>query len=185
MEQCQACFVYYGALRSHLQVRHELSPEQADDCISRVEIPTPQSVTFTLSRLDEAEAEAEAEEKAEEVGLYILDTETTGLGKEDVIIEISVFDMIQRRTFTRLVSPNGQKNWAENVNNISQAALATAPSWSTVYDELLEWMGEKKTHIIYAHNAHFDHRMFSQTCEKARIEEPNKSFLWVCSLAFF
>ena len=90
----------------------------------------------------------------------VLDTETTGLSTAQGhrIIEIGAIELVNRRVtgreFHRFLNPERDiDEGAERVHGISRADLETAPRFSEVADELLEFIRDAE---LVIHNAEFD-----------------------------
>ena len=90
----------------------------------------------------------------------VLDTETTGLSTAQGhrIIEIGGIELLNRRItgreFHRFLNPERDiDEGAEAVHGISRADLETAPRFSEVVDELLEFLRDAE---LVIHNAPFD-----------------------------
>ena len=100
-----------------------------------------------------------------------LDTETTGLGPEDEIIEIAIINADGHVLLDTLVKPlKAIPYGAYKVNGISDAMVATSPPWEEVWPLVKGIIGG--THVgIY--NAEYDHRLI---CSSSRLhgidEEP-------------
>jgi DNA polymerase-3 subunit epsilon len=90
----------------------------------------------------------------------VLDTETTGLStaQRHRIIEIGCIELVNRRPtgreFHRFLNPDRDiDEGAERVHGISRADLETAPRFSEVVDEFLEFIKDAE---LVIHNATFD-----------------------------
>jgi DNA polymerase-3 subunit epsilon len=88
----------------------------------------------------------------------ILDTETTGFGKQADIIEIAAVTPTGRVLFDHLIRPVGPiPPHISQITGISKAMVANAPTFAALYREAL------RTHLttrkILAFNAPFDVRM--------------------------
>ena len=89
-----------------------------------------------------------------------LDTETTGLstGQGHRVIEIGCVELINRRVtgreFHRFLNPDRDiDEGAERVHGISRADLETAPRFSEIVDEFLDFIRDAE---LIIHNAEFD-----------------------------
>jgi DNA polymerase-3 subunit epsilon len=90
-----------------------------------------------------------------------LDTETTGTGPTDEVIEIGIVDADGKTLFESLVKPVGKVGLAAfSVHGISEEMLVNAPRWMIVWPKV-EAVLAGRTVGIY--NADFDLRMFQQT----------------------
>lgn len=91
----------------------------------------------------------------------ILDTETTGLGNQAEIVQISLIDHEGFPLLNTLVSPTCEiEPDAQAIHGISQDAVEMAPAFHQVFLGLWEKVG-KRDLVIY--NAEFDLRMIRQS----------------------
>lgn len=90
-----------------------------------------------------------------------LDTETTGISPNDVVIEVGVVDRDGARLYESLVKPSVPLP-AESiaVHGITETMLIDAPSWKDVWEALYPVLEGR---YIGAYNADFDLRMLQQT----------------------
>ena len=94
---------------------------------------------------------------------YVLDTETTGLGNNDQIIEIAVCDASGRVCYEQRISPSVPINpKAEEVHGISLDDLAECPQWPEIVDSL-QTLLTGQTVVIY--NSDFDLGMLRSTSQ--------------------
>lgn len=96
----------------------------------------------------------------------ILDTETTGLGKRDVIIEISIIDLDGNDLYTSLIKPKNRKSIpreASNIHGIKISHLKECPTFTEVIEHV-QGIISNKTVLIY--NSEYDERLIDQTCEQ-------------------
>ncbi|BCD26913.1 hypothetical protein BC30090_p337 (plasmid) [Bacillus cereus] len=92
----------------------------------------------------------------------VLDTQTTGLGETDEIVEIAVTDLDGKTFLNTLVRPTVRIcNDATMVHGITDKTVEKGQSWSYVYKQLCDIVANK-TLLIY--NAKFDMTMLEQTC---------------------
>lgn len=111
----------------------------------------------------------------------ILDTETTGLTLRDQIIEISVIDLAGKILLNSLVKPTIIiPAEATSIHGITNEMIHGAPSWTTIYQELLE-VTVGKTILIY--NAEFDLGMIENTCIANNVEF--KDFKSTCVMKMY
>lgn len=106
-------------------------------------------------------------------GYYILDTETTGLGQNDVVIQIAIIDMNGRIIVDSLISlPQGVdiSPEAETIHGISKFDLTSAPTFPDLYENLCDIL---KSRTILIYNADFDVRLIKQTCIANSLAMPN------------
>lgn len=92
----------------------------------------------------------------------ILDSETTGLGRDAEIIELAVIDMAGQVIFARRLRPLGSIDpGAAAVHGIKLADLAAAPTLPDLYADLVGVLAGRRV-VIY--NAAFDVRLLAQSC---------------------
>ena len=99
----------------------------------------------------------------------ILDTETTGIGKRDEIIELGIVDMNGNTVYHSLFNPScpiGAK--AMKVHGITPSEVKGAPRFS---DEWSKIKGILNGKMILIYNANFDLRMLNQTARIYRCSE--------------
>lgn len=110
-----------------------------------------------------------AREKLEQ-DVLVLDTETTGLDHDDVVIEVALIGkdgtalldtLVQT---TRPISPE-----ASAIHGIRASELAFAPAFAETWPKLLALM---TSHPVVAYNADFDVRLLRRTAKKAGLEVP-------------
>jgi DNA polymerase-3 subunit epsilon len=94
-------------------------------------------------------------------GPWYLDTETTGLGPRDEIIEVCLLDPDGQVQFESLVRPTGPIPMdAVGLHGITDAMVEAAPHWADVWPQLRDSM---KSRSIAVYNADFDARLLRQT----------------------
>ncbi|HKK74692.1 MAG TPA: 3'-5' exonuclease [Saprospiraceae bacterium] len=96
----------------------------------------------------------------------ILDTETTGLGESDVIVELAIIDIDGTPIFDSLFKPSIKKRIskeASSIHKITMQDLQDASHFS-LYVEHIQSILTSKNVIIY--NADFDERLLFQTCDQ-------------------
>lgn len=99
-----------------------------------------------------------------------LDTETTGLGDEAEICEISIIDKDGRVLMDTLIRPSKPiSEGATDVHGITNEMVAEAPTYRDIAETLHEILNGRMA-IIY--NAEFDARILSQTAKIAGDQEP-------------
>lgn len=90
-----------------------------------------------------------------------IDTETTGVSPNDVIIEIGVVDLAGNTLFDALVKPPIPiPPDAMAVHNITEEMVADAPAWKDIWEDLRAVLDGR---FIGMYNAEFDLRMMQQT----------------------
>lgn len=96
----------------------------------------------------------------------ILDTETTGLGNNDVIIQIGMIDLDGNILLDSLIKPTKRKRIsreATNIHGITMKMLYDAPTFEEIYPKFKEIVGDKK---ILIYNAEFDVKLIEQTADQ-------------------
>ncbi|AVN50857.1 3'-5' exonuclease [Serratia sp. IR-2025] len=93
--------------------------------------------------------------------VLILDTETTGLGDDAEIVEVTIIDTAGRVLLNTLVKPRSViPASATAIHGITNEMVATAPSWPHVCRSLYDIISGRKV-VIY--NSDFDTRILDQT----------------------
>ena len=93
----------------------------------------------------------------------ILDTETTGLGSGDQIIELSIINRIGNVLYDSLLCPSCPiGEGAMQVHRITEEMVAEAPTFADAWTQIEEAITGRK---IIAWNAAFDARMLVQTAK--------------------
>lgn len=110
----------------------------------------------------------------------ILDTETTGLGDSDEIVEIAILDKDDCVLLNRLVKPTVDSISEEviNIHGISYDHVKNMESFELIWPRVREILG--KYNYIIAYNAVFDMRMITQTCGKFGFNPKLESEKWHC-----
>lgn len=119
-------------------------------------------------------------ELLEREDVLILDTETTGMGRAEVI-EVSLLDTRGRVRLDTLVEPRARSMnpYAQRVHGISLQMLAGAPRWSEVLPTYAELTREA---TVLAWNAPFDARMIEQSSAAWGLEPPPAHYLCAMKL---
>ena len=110
----------------------------------------------------------------------ILDTETTGLGKNDEIIQLAVTDVEGHALFNEKIKPTKRKRInpaAVDIHGITMASLKDCPTFLDLKKPLKKAIGRKK---IIAYNADFDMRLYKQTWQLAGGFLPKGE--WECAM---
>lgn len=112
----------------------------------------------------------------------VLDTETTGLGQRDQVIQVAVIDHTGEPLLERLIRPCIPiSRDASRVHGITPDMVRDAPPFPEVYPELVSVLAGR---AIIAYNAAFDRQMLNQTCWTYALEEfPEKP--WHCAMLRF
>lgn len=105
----------------------------------------------------------------------ILDTETTGLGGLDEVIQVGVIDMSGAVLFDRLLCPLAPISaGAQAVHGLTRERLADAPKWPEIDNDLWRVVAGRP---ILIYNAAFDRRMLEQTARAWR-----RSAAWLLAM---
>lgn len=96
------------------------------------------------------------------------DTETTGLGPGDEIVEVGIVDAEGATLLDSLVRPVGRiPSDAAAVHGITNAMVRDAPTWETVWPRVKGLFAGRTVGIF---NAEFDLRMLRQSHERRGLE---------------
>lgn len=110
----------------------------------------------------------------------ILDTETTGLGKYDEIIEISIIDLDGNVMYDSLVKPDRRITYdAYKIHGISDEMVDDYSNFKEQWDDIYKVIKGK---TIIAYNAKFDIRMIKQTLDIYKLTAPRLSSLCMMEL---
>lgn len=95
--------------------------------------------------------------------LVIMDTETTGLGNTDKIIEISLLELKNNvktgKTYHKFINPEKPiSKSATEIHKLTNEMLNECSVFATVASEITDFIGDS---IIIAHNSKFDQRMLN------------------------
>ncbi len=114
--------------------------------------------------------------------LVVLDTETTGLGQRDQVVQVAVIDHTGAPLLERLIKPSVPISAeASRVHGITPDMVRDAPSFPEIYPELISVLAGR---AIIAYNASFDRQMLNQTCWNYELKEfPKRP--WHCAMLRF
>ncbi|AVD63710.1 3'-5' exonuclease family protein [Serratia marcescens] len=91
----------------------------------------------------------------------ILDTETTGLGDDAEIVEISIIDATGKVLIDTLIKPSTPiPNEATEIHGITNEMVMNAPTWPDVFPSI-DAIISGKTVVVY--NSRYDSRLLMQT----------------------
>ncbi len=126
-----------------------------------------------------SDAEIWARGICERMDVLYLDTETTGLGNGDEVVDIAVLDNAGRALLDTLVKPR-RSIPADSIaiHGISDAMVRNAPTWPEVYPLLIELLVSYRHLVVY--NADFDRRLIGQSCAAHALIPP--SARWHCAM---
>lgn len=100
----------------------------------------------------------------------ILDTETTGLGDKDVIVQIGIIDLDGNVLLDSLVKPTKKRripSEATAIHGINMDMLENQPTFKDLHKEFFKII-KSKTVLIY--NAEYDARLISQTADQDSVK---------------
>lgn len=98
---------------------------------------------------------------------YVLDTETTGVGKGDEVVQIGVVDKQANIVMNQLVKPTRSiPIGASDVHGIYDEDVDDAPTFREIYIDLSKLLAGQ---ILVAYNMDFDWRMLTQSSGKYRL----------------
>ena len=100
---------------------------------------------------------------------YVLDTETTGLGKADEIVQIAIVDKYGSPAMNQLIKPTvAIPPPAAAIHGIYDADVADAPTFKAIYIKLSALLAGE---VVIAYNMDFDWRMLQQTGARYRLPD--------------
>ncbi|MDY0227344.1 MAG: 3'-5' exonuclease [Desulfomicrobium apsheronum] len=106
-----------------------------------------------------------------ETDFVVVDTETTGLGPDAEIVEISIIDRDGTDLFTSLVRPNVPITpELTAIHGIDNDMVRNAPCWKDIHDCVMHLLTNKK---IAIYNAPYDLRMLQQCSDFAGCRLPD------------
>ena len=115
--------------------------------------------------VDIADAPLWAQDLFSRRDVAFLDTETTGLGPLDEVIDIAVVDGTGRVLLNSLVRPTQPIHpRARAVHGLADRLLAAQPAWPEVHTKLLAALRDYSCIVMY--NAPFDLRLIDQSCRR-------------------
>lgn len=98
--------------------------------------------------------------------VVVVDTETTGIGKADRVVEIAAVRFEEGRCvgYSSLVNPQRHiPSFAEAVHGISNDMVANEPLFGEIFDAVRELLVGA---VVVAHNLPFDRRMIEQEASR-------------------
>ncbi|WP_061291188.1 3'-5' exonuclease [Azotobacter vinelandii] len=100
----------------------------------------------------------------------VLDTETTGVGDDDEVCEITILDVTGTPILDTLVRPTQPiPAEATAIHRITDAMVASAPSWPEVAEQYAAVVAGR---IVVAYNTAFDDRLLRQTHQRHGLTAP-------------
>ena len=105
-----------------------------------------------------------AAQKMIDDNFLIFDTETTGLGEDDEIIELGIIDCSGAVLYDGLFRPEKDVHWAAaKVSGLTNDRLSNEPLFKDEFNKIMQVMNGRP---IIAFNEGFDERMFYQTADR-------------------
>lgn len=99
----------------------------------------------------------------------ILDTETTGLQKDDEVIELAIIDFTGKEIYHSMYEPQKDVHWAASkVSKLTKKKLIGSPKFMDEWSRIVELIDNKK---LIAHNATFDYQLIKQTLERYDLDK--------------
>jgi len=103
-------------------------------------------------------------------GACVLDTETTGLGDDAEVCEITILDASGTPLLDTLVCPTQPISAeATAIHGITDDMVAAAPAWPEVAEQFAAIVAGR---TVVAYNASFDQRLLSQTHQRHGLTAP-------------
>jgi DNA polymerase-3 subunit epsilon len=116
-----------------------------------------------------------------ESSAVILDTETTGIGRDAEIIEIAIVDAEGEKLFDTLVRPQRPiPQEATAIHQLRDEDVVGAPPWPVVWPSIVEILANRE---VVAYNASFDMAMIARTCERYSLKAVEAK--WECLMLLY
>lgn len=187
-DKSQALLTFADFLRANFQVAPPGTPPKSAAITAQP--PTPSTVLRAPSSSALAQSHSSYQPAPDSllssITFAILDTETTGLGFRDRVVEVAVQRISSdgrqlAPIFSCLVNPGAAVSMspaAAQVTGISNHMIHAdgVPSFARVYPSLTEQL---QACVIVAHNAAFDAKMIMQSCD-GQLVPPIQP--WLCTL---
>lgn len=177
--RCEFTTWYRGCLSNHLKIYHagETPIQSAATNSTSPEPPLEVLISHAKNVLSENEEDLLPKDDLEgndrDSAVLLLDTETTGISNEDEIIQLAFVDLVTKKSFNSYIKPKKAKNNAYHVNHISNQQLQHQNEWPTVWEEIQNYLQDKSSVVVYAHNAAFDARMIKNACARYQLQVLN------------
>lgn len=108
----------------------------------------------------------------------VVDTETTGIGPTDQVVQIAVLDHAGRVLVDTLVQPTCEIHpKSTEVHGFDREKLATAPTYEAVHDLVSTHLAGR---LVIAYNAVFDERLLTQSAAVWNL--PPAAGIWECAM---
>lgn len=110
----------------------------------------------------------------------ILDTEATGIGKDDVVVQLAIINLDAKSLLNTYIKPLRRVNLSREavaLHGITHEMLIDAPHYKDIYSRIQKEIGEKG---IIAYNADYDRRLLKQTAYQDGA--PTIKAVWHCAM---
>jgi len=112
-----------------------------------------------------------------------VDTETTGMSPEDVVIEVGVVNLQGKTLFESFIKPPIPiPPDAIAVHHITEDMVAEAPPWKDAWGDLKAVLADR---FVGMYNADFDLRMMKQTHRRYWLDWPLDDQLFFCVMKLY
>lgn len=110
----------------------------------------------------------------------IIDTETTGLQKDDEVIELALIDFSGQEIYHSMFEPQKEVHWAATKKSkLTKKKLISNPKFHDEWSKIKLLIGNKK---LIAHNVDFDYQSIKQTLVRYDLDEGDAMKIFTGSL---
>jgi len=122
-----------------------------------------------------------------EQGFLVIDTETTGLGRDDEVVQVGIINhfgevlldtLVRPQNPDRLLAKGPSGRSSADIHGITPDKLRSAPTFREIYPALVALMTDN---ILVAYNADFDRRLLQQSCTRWEMPMPVAA-AWHCAM---
>ncbi|GCF10904.1 3'-5' exonuclease [Dictyobacter arantiisoli] len=166
---CQRCG-YYDESHGKQKYAREMSRGWCEDC----------RADYERHEL-KLEQRAWAQKYREQGAFVVLDSETTGLDRDDEVIELGIVDgQTGAVLFNSLIQPQDINRYslATHIHGISRDMLKEAPRFPEVWPAIQEILRNYERVLVY--NAVFDYGMLEATAKRYGYDLPGAYGNWEC-----
>ncbi|NLC13244.1 MAG: 3'-5' exonuclease [Chloroflexi bacterium] len=118
-----------------------------------------------------------------ELNPIFLDTETTGIGLYDLVVEVGIVDLDGNVLYNNLINPGRPiPKDSSKVHGITDDMVSDAPSLITAWSEIEDILHDR---AIGMYNAEFDYRLMKQSVEHAGLSWSIQRNLAFCVMNMF
>lgn len=116
-------------------------------------------------------------QKLQTAKFLVLDTETTGFGANDEVIQIGIIDQDENVVLETLFKPSIPiPKDASDVNGLTDEMCALAPLFSEYYEKIKQLV---ENNYVCIYNADYDIRMINQTARRYKLAPINFKYLCI------